>query len=270
MPLCQVRGNTTTITAQGQTRISNGNQSFSANLNSLIVSKITDIIPTTKLDIDEIEIPNHCVLADPNYMCPEEIDILLGNEIFFDCIRSGKICSGKGKIKFQETVFGYVANGGFEANQQVHSYCGLNQHASSIERSVEKFWQIEQVESAQPILSKETELCEEHFKKERKLRQLNQRLSNNTMVQELHRDFMQEYEELGHMEIVVEKTPPDDCYYLLHHRVYRPDKTTTKLCVVFNASAPTSTGKLLNDLLLKGDVIEDIFDIMIRFRKHKF
>lgn len=232
-------------------------------------------------------------------MCPEEIDILLGNEIFFDCIRSGKICSGKGKIKFQETVFGYVANGGFEANQQVHSYCGLNQHASSIERSVEKFWQIEQVESAQPILSKETELCEEHFKAthkrekngryvvqmplkeeigflgesrslaERRLRQLNQRLSNNTMMQELYRDFMQEYEKLGHMERVVEKTP-DDCYYLPHHGVYRPDKATTKLRIVFNASAPTSTGKSLNDLLLKGDVIEDIFDIMTQFRKHKF
>lgn len=48
-PVSGLGGNTTTVRSQGQTRISNGNQSFSANLNFLIVSKITDIVPTTKL-----------------------------------------------------------------------------------------------------------------------------------------------------------------------------------------------------------------------------
>ncbi|GFX45723.1 integrase catalytic domain-containing protein [Trichonephila clavipes] len=46
------------------------------------------------------------------------------------------------------------------------------------------------------------------------------------------------------------------CYYLPHHGVFRPDKTITKLRVVFNGSASTTSGLSLNDLLLKGEVKE--------------
>ncbi|GFW06781.1 integrase catalytic domain-containing protein [Trichonephila clavipes] len=60
------------------------------------------------------------------------------------------------------------------------------------------------------------------------------------------------------------------CYYLPHHGVFRPDKTTTKLKVVFNGSASTTSGLSLNDLLLKGEVKEDIFEIMIRLSAHKY
>ncbi|GFT32976.1 integrase catalytic domain-containing protein [Trichonephila clavipes] len=60
------------------------------------------------------------------------------------------------------------------------------------------------------------------------------------------------------------------CYYVPHHGVFRPDKTTTILRVVFNGSASTTSGLSLNDLLLKGEVKEDIFEIMTRFRTHKY
>ncbi|GFT00445.1 reverse transcriptase domain-containing protein [Trichonephila clavipes] len=60
------------------------------------------------------------------------------------------------------------------------------------------------------------------------------------------------------------------CYYLPHHGVFRPDKTTTKLRVVFNGSTSTTSGLSLNYLLLKGEVKEDIFEIITRFRKLKY
>ncbi|GFV97849.1 integrase catalytic domain-containing protein [Trichonephila clavipes] len=59
-------------------------------------------------------------------------------------------------------------------------------------------------------------------------------------------------------------------YYLPHHGVFRPDKTTNKLRVIFNGFASTTSGLRLNDLLLKGEVKEDIFEIMTRFRTHKY
>ncbi|GFV25332.1 integrase catalytic domain-containing protein [Trichonephila clavipes] len=50
---------------------------------------------------------------------------------------------------------------------------------------------------------------------------------------------------------------------LPYHSILRPDKTT-KLRVVFNASAKTTTGYSLNDLLYKGGVLqEDLFSILI-------
>ncbi|GBN57910.1 hypothetical protein AVEN_272856-1 [Araneus ventricosus] len=81
---------------------------------------------------------------------------------------------------------------------------------------------------------------------------------------------MQEYEALGHMELVTDNEPSTS-YYLPHHGVFKPDKTSTKLRVVFNASALSSNGLSLNDIQMNGGLTqEDLFSIMLRFRKHNF
>ncbi|GFW44174.1 integrase catalytic domain-containing protein [Trichonephila clavipes] len=106
------------------------------------------------------------------------------------------------------------------------------------------------------------------------LDQLWRRLSKDKQMENLYREFMQQHLDLGHMEKVEEhfdETSANNiCYYLPHHGVFRPDKTTTKLRVVFNGSASTTSGLSLNALLLKGEVKEDIFEIRTRFRTHKY
>ncbi|GFT33068.1 integrase catalytic domain-containing protein [Trichonephila clavipes] len=107
----------------------------------------------------------------------------------------------------------------------------------------------------------------------KRLDQLWRRLSKGKQMENLYREFMQQYLDLGHMEKVEEhadETSAKNIYYLTHHEVFRPDKTTTKLRVVFNGSASTTSGLSLNDLLLKGEVKEDTFEIMTRFRTHKY
>lgn len=60
-------------------------------------------------------------------------------------------------------------------------------------------------------------------------------------------------------------------HFLPHHGVYRPQSCSTKLRVVFNGREKTTNENSFNDLLLKGGIIkDDIFSIMIRFRKHKY
>ncbi|GFX58443.1 integrase catalytic domain-containing protein [Trichonephila clavipes] len=86
----------------------------------------------------------------------------------------------------------------------------------------------------------------------------------------LYAEFLKEYEELGHLERVVESSEPPTHYYIPHHGVLRPEKLTTKLRIVFNGSSPTTTGISLNDILLKGEVKEDVFETISRFRRHKF
>ncbi|GFW66194.1 integrase catalytic domain-containing protein [Trichonephila clavipes] len=56
-----------------------------------------------------------------------------------------------------------------------------------------------------------------------------------------------------------------------HHGVYRPEKSTTKMRTVFNASSPSTSGKSLNSIQFNGGLVqEDLFSIMVRFRKHKY
>ncbi|XP_035229448.1 uncharacterized protein LOC118201452 [Stegodyphus dumicola] len=88
----------------------------------------------------------------------------------------------------------------------------------------------------------------------------------------LYKEFMNEYLNLNHMEPVMPVDNCDTCYYIPpHHAVYRPEKTSTRLRVVFDASCKSSSGYSLNSILLNGGTIqEDLFSIVSRFRKHRF
>jgi len=54
--------------------------------------------------------------------------------------------------------------------------------------------------------------------------------------------------------------------YLPHHAVLKPESTTTKLRVVFNASSPSKNGVSLNDILNAGPVLQS--DIAIQILKY--
>ncbi|XP_015120547.1 uncharacterized protein LOC107043528 [Diachasma alloeum] len=59
-------------------------------------------------------------------------------------------------------------------------------------------------------------------------------------------------------------------YYLPHHGVVRESSETTKLRVVFNGSAKTSSGNSLNDILHIGAKLQrDISDVLLWSRQHK-
>ncbi|XP_061391232.1 uncharacterized protein LOC133326618 [Musca vetustissima] len=60
-------------------------------------------------------------------------------------------------------------------------------------------------------------------------------------------------------------------YYIPHHCVLKPNSTSTKLRVVFDASCATSSEKSLNEILMVGPTIqEELFLLLLRFRLHRF
>jgi hypothetical protein len=60
-----------------------------------------------------------------------------------------------------------------------------------------------------------------------------------------------------------------DHYYMPHREVLKPTNTTTKCRIVFDASAKTSSGVSLNDVLMTGPKLQvDIVPLFIRFRSH--
>ncbi|GFW91328.1 integrase catalytic domain-containing protein [Trichonephila clavipes] len=87
----------------------------------------------------------------------------------------------------------------------------------------------------------------------------------------LYKEFMNEYELLGHMEEIKNETLDKINYCIPHHSVYKPEKTSTPLRVVFDASAKTTSGFSLNSILLNGGIIQqDLFSIVSGFRKHEY
>ena len=62
-------------------------------------------------------------------------------------------------------------------------------------------------------------------------------------------------------------------YYLSHRSIFKPESTTTKLRVVFNASSISSKGRSLNDILHVRPVLQtDLVSLIMkcRFFKHVF
>ncbi len=101
---------------------------------------------------------------------------------------------------------------------------------------------------------------------------LERKLEKTPITYSQYRAFMQEFIDLGHMELVPDAEldlPANKSYYIPHHCVHKEESTTTKLRVVFDASAKSSTGVALNDVLAAGPNLQDkLFHIMIRFRFH--
>lgn len=80
---------------------------------------------------------------------------------------------------------------------------------------------------------------------------------------------IEEYLELGHMELTDEDSKPRN--YLPHHPVVKESSSTTKIRPVFDASCKTDNGNSLNSDLLIGPTIQpDLFSLLINWRKNRY
>ena len=75
---------------------------------------------------------------------------------------------------------------------------------------------------------------------------------------------------------IIEAVPEQDStntlkHYIPHHEIVTPEKTTTKIRIVFDASAKTRKGShSLNESLHRGPIIlEDLGRLLMRFRLNK-
>lgn len=65
--------------------------------------------------------------------------------------------------------------------------------------------------------------------------------------------------------------PEPGKYFIPHHAVLKSDGDVSKIRVVFDASAATSSGKSLNDVLCIGPKLQaDLRDILLCSRMHKY
>jgi len=85
------------------------------------------------------------------------------------------------------------------------------------------------------------------------------RLKENDLLKTKYTSFMNEYLQLGHMNLVSDS------------EMIREDSLTTDVRVMFEATVKTQSGKSLNDIQLIGSRVQnDIFGILMRFREHRF
>lgn len=270
---------------------------YKEELTFLVVPRITTHLPNESLDIEAANIPNDIPLADPEFHKPKRIDLLIGVDLFWDLIcheptRHPHLC---------KTKLGYIVSGKLpqQHKQRATLSCSLSTGTINIAQNLERFWEVEELPEQSP-LSAEEQACELHFKntvqrsdngrfivaipfktsintlgdsKElatKRFKSLERKLQTDEKMRKEYIKFMQEYQRLGHMKKVVDDYSTH-AYYLPHHGVWKESSITTKLRVVFDASAPTTTGISLNDIQMVGPTIQrDLLSIILCFRQHPY
>ncbi|XP_075170134.1 uncharacterized protein LOC142242443 [Haematobia irritans] len=258
--------------------------------------------PDSELDVSTWNLPPNTQLADESFFKSKKIDLLIGTETFFDILSVGQIKLGPDLPKLQKTLFGWIVTGKYNAARDNNfnlSY--LLSTEEEININLEHLWKIEEINDNVSEFTPEQMECEKFFQntvsressgrivvrlpfKEpsnslgasrntalQRFASLERRLNRDADLKAKYVSFMKEYEDSGHMSLVKNPKLHEPHYYIPHHCIFKPNSTSTKLRVVFDASCPTSNHKSLNEILMVGPTIqEELFLLLLRFRLYRF
>ncbi|XP_075977354.1 uncharacterized protein LOC142977361 [Anticarsia gemmatalis] len=245
-------------------------------------------------------------LADPMYNTPSRIDILLGADVFSKIIDVGLMRMPDG-IVAQNTCLGWILSGQKEdislSNEHKIITLHVTRMISEDDNILKRFWEIETDSyTKRRIPTREEEECETQYKNTtvrdedgryivqlplkqtleetmqnigdtkqmalRRFHQLENKFQRNEEFKRQYKMVIDEYLDMGHLQKC--EDIDEEANYLPHHAVIRDDKDTTRLRVVFDASAKGTGGCSLNDNMLVGPILQpDLRSLIINWRKHK-
>lgn len=239
IPVLGINKSASNIVARTYSTIKSQNGHFHSKINFLVVDQITADLPQITFDQSCLNIPANIELADPWYNESRPVDILIGAEIFYRTLSSGKLLLGPNLPILQNTNFGWVLAGPISVqpnnhmkNLQCSTSCFLTVNEFSdkeINDVINQFWKIENVDNSLNKLTNEELDCELHFRKNVEtdpagrfivklplkenytdlgesysiakncLMSLERRLERNPDLKLKYTEFLNEYESLGHM-----------------------------------------------------------------------
>ena len=205
----------------------------------------------------------------------------------------------------QASMFGWVLSGYLDQKSPstqatVPAHHQVPSAEPTLDDLVKSFWDSEQPEDQKPSQSSLEKEVEEHYSEttsyspdtqtyqvtlpkseainslgESKTQAYSRFISNEKSIlrRGIYEDFqavVQQYLDLGHAEPVPpEEEEPALSFYMPMHSVCKDSSTSTKLRVVFDGSAATSTGQSLNSSLLVGPQLQPTLGIILmKFRSY--
>ncbi|XP_055711455.1 uncharacterized protein LOC129806708 [Phlebotomus papatasi] len=268
-------------------------------IHCIVMPKVVGEQPNFAVDMSQIAIPSHVTLADPMWFKSQKIDLLIGGGLAWSLMKPDRIKLGEGLPLLQDSIFGWLVVGPCPpAFDHTHASCHLTT-LTSIERTIRKFWEIEEVPKEVTTHS-EYQDVEGNFSattyrhpngryvvqlplnenvqnltnnRQLALRQLNyltKRLEKSPKLMMEYDAIFKEYLSLDIIERVPAQELENRSYYFPHHCVIRESSSTTKVRIVFNGSSKSKSGLSLNDCLLACPTVQPtLLSILWRFRMHE-
>lgn len=260
----------------------------------IVVPEITEDMPNIEIcESFEGTIADE-YLADPYYQTPGPVEILLGAGVW-GSLMTGAITCGAYGLLAQLTELGWVIFGDSPMHTELTCHIMSVTTADDLEKALRRLWEVDEVFA--PIdLTPDERFCEDNFAKTHyrdekgryvvkmpikdgaeaqlgnsynnaasRFRALERRFEREPELKAEYVEFMREYETLDHMRVASSPVPDGEPHYFIPHHAVKK-----KFRVVFDGSAPTSTGVSLNEIQLPGPKLQsDLYDIIIRFRLGK-
>ncbi|XP_070524582.1 uncharacterized protein [Cardiocondyla obscurior] len=215
-------------------------------------------------------------LADPDFLMPRSVDIILGADYYGQVIKPNIIRYSPVTPIAQLSIFGWLVLGpvcAFSSKHFTSCHAIIQRQEDELQDLLTKFWTQEEVPTSSteqltpeeqiPLCSSLKELGDSYVNAHQCFQRLLKRLSKDLEYHQQYRQFLEEYQRLNHMVKAPANSQRNQCYYMPHHGVLRPESTTTKLRVVFNGSSKTSSDRFLNDIMHTGAKLQlDVPDVL--------
>lgn len=301
LPISGIRDNRLRAKSCSELKIESRTSEFSIRISCYVLPNIVGDIASCPEPADGWGIPGSVspFLAYPDFHRPQGIDLLIDGGSFFDVLGTKKIPLNIGSVTLHESNFGWLVTGELSSYQAPTLF--------SVGQTVEEDWKvlssIEEASYGRALRAnkrcQEEQKTVQHFK-QHTIRdeegRFNVRLPTKHAISEIgstlpmitarflnvekdcehlkneYIQFISEYIDMGHMvEVSEDSIQTPNHFYLPHHSVTKASSLTTKVRVVFYASAKSASGVYLNYVLMCGPVVQqDLFSILVRFRKHQF
>jgi len=227
------------------------------------------------------------------------IDVLIGSDHYWKIVTGEVIRGNEDEPTALHTMFGWILSGPVKTFHNSPSSINLlSVSTDDVSKELRRFWEVESLGVSHP-----TECVQEKFEESttfadgkytvrlpwkefhpplpdnyslcaNRLQSLIERLRKNPEVLKEYDDVIKDQLSKGIIERVQYPDQNSDeiknCHYLPHHPVIKKDRETTKVRVVYDASARSKQGPSLNDCLHPGpNLTKNIVDILLRFRIYR-
>ena len=270
-----------------------------SNICSPITNQVMSIAVERYEHLRDIQLADYTVGDELNIDKP--VDLLVGSDSFWLLVEDGILRgNGTGPVAMK-TKLGWVVSGPVEGvNSSQHSHCfrvdaETIKEIDPIVNELHKFWETENIgcdrdiaiedefeaeikfengryEVKMPFKDEHPTLPDNYSLSKMRLNYLIKGLKNNPSLAVEYQKVIDSQLESGVIEKVDENEVVEvgKVCYLPHKAVIRENKETTKVRVVFDASAKTPEGPSLNDCMHAGpSLLPNLMDILLRFRLNR-
>lgn len=116
---------------------------YNTNLTFLVTPKIISNLPTKKPNITGCKVSHHITLADPTFATPGRIDLLIGQEVFWDLICVGQIKTAN-MPNLQQIKLGWIITGKYNSSGSNFSIKCQVSITTCIDNQLKVFWELEE------------------------------------------------------------------------------------------------------------------------------